>query len=130
PRRIRLGRWRSPVAALALFILAIGVMMPLLVLLWASFLRFFQAPSSDALRLMKLVNYERLLASDATRWAFRNSLILGVTSATTTVVFVTLIAWIVARTKLPGRKLLDFLAFVPVAVPGIVLGISLIWLYL
>ena len=52
------------------------------------------------------------------------------TSATTTVVFVTLIAWIVARTKLPGRKLLDFLAFVPVAVPGIVLGISLIWLYL
>jgi iron(III) transport system permease protein len=44
--------------------------------------------------------------------------------------FVTLIGWIVARTKLPGRKLLDFLAFVPIAVPGIVLGISLIWLYL
>ena len=130
PRRIRLGRWRLPVAALALFILAIGVVMPLLVLLWASFLRFFQAPSLDALRLMKLVNYERLLASDTTRWAFKNSLILGVTSATTTVVFVTLIAWIVARTKLPGRKLLDFLAFVPIAVPGIVLGISLIWLYL
>jgi iron(III) transport system permease protein len=130
PRRIRLGRWRLPVAALALFILAVGVVLPLLVLLWASFLRFFQPPSLAALALLKLVNYERLLASDTTRWAFKNSLILGATSATTTVAFVTLIAWIVARTKLPGRKLLDFLAFVPIAVPGIVLGISLIWLYL
>jgi iron(III) transport system permease protein len=130
PRRIRLGHWRLPIAALALFILAVGVVLPLLVLLWASSLRFFQPPSLDALRLMKLVNYERLLASDTTRWAFMNSLILGVASATTTVMFVTLIAWIVARTKLPGRKLLDFLAFVPIAVPGIVLGISLIWLYL
>ena len=61
---------------------------------------------------------------------FRNSLILGVTSATATVAFVTLIAWIVERTKLSGRKLLDFLAFVLIAVLGIVLGISLIWLYL
>jgi iron(III) transport system permease protein len=130
PRRIRLGHWRLVATAVALFILAVGVVLPLLVLVWASFLRFFQPPSLEALRLVKLVNYERLLASDTTRWAFSNSLILGVTSATATVAFVTLIAWIVARTKLPGRKLLDFLAFVPIAVPGIVLGISLIWLYL
>jgi iron(III) transport system permease protein len=60
PRRIRLGHWRLPIAALALFILAVGVVLPLLVLLWASSLRFFQPPSLDALRLMKLVNYERL----------------------------------------------------------------------
>ena len=118
PRRIRLGHWRLVATVVALFILAVGVVLPLLVLVWASFLRFFQPPSLEALRLVKLVNYERLLASDTTRWAFSNSLILGVTSATATVAFVTLIAWIVARTKLPGRKLLDFLAFVPIAVPG------------
>jgi iron(III) transport system permease protein len=130
PRRIRLGRWGLPVAAIALLILAIGVVVPLLVLLWASFLRFFQPPSLPALQSMKWVNYQRLLMSDTARWAFWNSLILGVGSATTTVLFVSLIAWIVARTKLFGRKLFDFLAFVPIAVPGIVLGISMIWLYL
>jgi iron(III) transport system permease protein len=130
PRRIRLGRWGLPVAAIALLILIIGVVVPLLVLLWASFLRFFQPPSLAAIQSMKLVNYQRLLMSDAVRWAFWNSLILGVASATTTVLFVSLIAWIVARTKLVGRRLLDFLAFVPIAVPGIVLGISMIWLYL
>ena len=130
PHRIRLGRWGLPLAAMALFILVIGVVVPLLVLLWASFLRFFQPPSLAAFQSMKLVNYQRLLMSDTTRWAFGNSLILGVASATTTVLFVSLIAWIVARTKLFGRKLLDFLAFVPIAVPGIVLGVSMIWLYL
>src|SRR4249919_867113 len=130
PRRIRLGRWGIPVAAIALLILVIGVVVPLLVLLWASFLRFFQPPSLAAIQSMKLVNYQRLLMSDTARWAFWNSLILGVASATTTVLFVSLIAWIVARTKLFGRKLFDFLAFVPIAVPGIVLGISMIWLYL
>jgi iron(III) transport system permease protein len=130
PRRIRLGRWGLPVAAIALLILVIGVVVPLLVLLWASFLQFFQPPSLAAIQSMKLVNYQRLLMSDAVRWAFWNSLILGVASATTTVLFVSLIAWIVARTKLVGRKLLDFLAFVPIAVPGIVLGVSMIWLYL
>jgi iron(III) transport system permease protein len=130
PRRIRLGPWGLPVAAIALLILVIGVVVPLLVLLWASFLRFFQPPSLAAVQSMKLVNYQRLLMSDAVRWAFWNSLILGVASATTTVLFVSLIAWIVARTKLFGRKVLDFLAFVPIAVPGIVLGVSMIWLYL
>jgi iron(III) transport system permease protein len=130
PRRIRLGRWRLPMATLALLILGLGVIVPLLVLLWASFLRFFQPPSLAAIQSLKLVNYQRLLASDTARWALRNSLILGVTSATSTVLFVSLIAWIVARTKLSARKLLDFLAFVPIAIPGIVLGISMIWLYL
>ena len=130
PRRIRLGRWRLPMATLALLILGLGVIVPLLVLLWASFLRFFQPPSLAAIQALKLVNYQRLLASDTARWALRNSLILGVASATTTVFFVSLIAWIVARTKLFARKLLDFLAFVPIAIPGIVLGISMIWLYL
>lgn len=130
PRRIRLGAWRLPVAVLALLILGIGVIVPFLVLLWASLLRFFQPPSLAAIQSIKLVNYQRLLASDTTRWAFQNSLILGVASATATVVFVSLIAWIVARTKISGRKLLDFLTFVPIAIPGIVLGISMIWLYL
>jgi len=32
------------------------------------------------------------------------------------------IAWLIVRTKLPGRQLLDYLAMLPLAVPGIVLA--------
>jgi iron(III) transport system permease protein len=39
-------------------------------------------------------------------------------------------AWLVLRTQLPGRRLLDHVTFVPIAVPGLVLGVSLLFVYL
>jgi iron(III) transport system permease protein len=40
------------------------------------------------------------------------------------------ISWIVVRSRVPGRRLLDFLAFAPLATPSIVLGMALVFLYL
>jgi iron(III) transport system permease protein len=39
------------------------------------------------------------------------------------------VAWIVLRTEIPGRRILDELSFLPIAVPGIVLGLALLALY-
>jgi iron(III) transport system permease protein len=39
-------------------------------------------------------------------------------------------AWLVVRTRLPGRWLVDNLAFMPLVVPGLVLGVSLLFVYL
>jgi iron(III) transport system permease protein len=39
-------------------------------------------------------------------------------------------AWIVVRTNLSGRWLIDNLAFLPLAVPGLVLGVGLLFVYL
>src|SRR5439155_1613060 len=44
--------------------------------------------------------------------------------------YASVIAWITVKTKLPGRALLDNMTFIPIAMPGIVLGVSLIWVYL
>jgi len=60
----------------------------------------------------------------------RRFLIVGVGSATLAVFFTSIVAWIVIRTKIPGRKFLDALVFSPIAYPGIVFGLSLTWLYL
>jgi iron(III) transport system permease protein len=40
------------------------------------------------------------------------------------------IAWVTTKTRLPGRGLLDVLAFVPITIPGLVLGVSMIFQYL
>jgi iron(III) transport system permease protein len=40
------------------------------------------------------------------------------------------VAWITVKSKIPGRALLDNMTFIPIAIPGIVLGVSLIWVYL
>ena len=40
------------------------------------------------------------------------------------------ISYFVHKTRLGGRKLLDFLAFAPIALPSVVLGSAFLWLYL
>jgi iron(III) transport system permease protein len=62
--------------------------------------------------------------------AMWNSFVLGLGSSTVTMLLTAIIAWIVVRTKWRGKGVLDFLAFSPIAMPGLVLGIAILWLYL
>ena len=104
-------------------------MLPFLVLLWASFLPFFAAPSWDALQKLSWDNY-RYLNTFRPFWdAMKNSIILALLTASVAMLLTSLIAWIVYRSRLPGAWLLDFLAFVPITIPGIVMGMALILLY-
>ena len=59
----------------------------------------------------------------------KNSIILALLTASVAMMLTSLIAWIVYRSRLPGAWLLDFLAFVPITIPGIVMGMALILLY-
>jgi iron(III) transport system permease protein len=39
-------------------------------------------------------------------------------------------AWIVVRSRIPGRQIVDQFAFVPLVIPGLVLGLALSFVYL
>ncbi|MBI4527002.1 MAG: iron ABC transporter permease [Deltaproteobacteria bacterium] len=129
PREFNLGRWRWVGFAFFMTYFVIVVLLPFLVMLWASFLPFFAAPSRKALELLSLENYGYLLEFAPFRLAMKNSILLALMSASAVMVLTSLIAWIVYKSRLPGSWMLDFLAFVPIAVPGIVLGMALILLY-
>ena len=75
-------------------------------------------------------NYRDVLALDSAYDAFINNLIVGCSAAAIGVMLSAAIAWVVIRTRLPGRRILDMLAFSPIAIPGTVMGIALLWLYL
>jgi iron(III) transport system permease protein len=51
-------------------------------------------------------------------------------SATVTTLLAAAVAWVVLRSKFPGRRLLDVLTFLPHAVPSVVLALALIYVYL
>ncbi len=53
-----------------------------------------------------------------------NTLLYATLAATADVVFGTAIAYIVLRTRLTGRKILDYAATASLAIPGVVLGIG------
>ncbi|HEV8536921.1 MAG TPA: iron ABC transporter permease [Candidatus Limnocylindria bacterium] len=127
PRRISLGRFRVfAVGALVLYA-ATAVGLPFLVLIYASLVRVYTVPSFETLGDLTLANYGFLATDELTRRALGNSLKLGVATASVVVALTAVIAWVTVRTRVAGRGMLDFLAFVPITIPGIVLGISLIW---
>jgi iron(III) transport system permease protein len=129
PRRVELGRFRFvAVGALGLYAL-IAIGLPLLVLVYASFVRVYTVPSLESMRELTLGNYAYIWDDELTRRALGNSLMLGAAAATLVVGLTAVIAWVTIRTRVAGRGVLDFLAFVPITIPGIVLGISLIWVY-
>lgn len=129
PRRVALGRWRWLAIGILSFYALFAIALPFLVMLYSSFVRVYTVPSVRSLGELTLSNYAFILEDDLTRRALFNSAVLGVLSATIVVTLTAIIAWVTLRTRIPGRGLLDFLAFVPIAIPGIVLGISLLWVY-
>lgn len=130
PRVIDLGVWRYLTCAICFAIFLLAVILPVFVLLWSSVIPYYGVPSRELMAKMTLANFHYILNYPLALTAFKNSFYLSVGSATLVMMLTSIIAWITVKTKLPGRALLDNMTFVPIAMPGIVLGVSLIWVYL
>ena len=130
PRVIDLGPWKYLTCATAVLIFSLAVIFPVFVLLWSSFIPYYGIPSQELMSKMTLANYKYVLNYPLALTAFKNSFYLSVGSATLVMLLTSVIAWITVKSKLPGRALLDNMTFIPIAMPGIVLGVSLIWVYL
>jgi iron(III) transport system permease protein len=130
PRVIDLGAWKYVTLGISFLIFFLAVILPVFVLLWSSFIPYYGVPSRELMEKMTFANYQYILNYPLALTAFKNSFYLSVGSATLVMLLTSVISWITVKTKLPGRALLDNMTFVPIAMPGIVLGVSLIWVYL
>ncbi|MDX6397093.1 MAG: iron(III) transport system permease protein [Gaiellaceae bacterium] len=130
PRPVQLGFWRWPATLLILVYFVIAVVLPLVILVYASTQKFYSPPTRATLSQMSLQPYRDVIHSDIALTAAKNSILLGLGSATTIMLLMAVAAWIVVRTNLTGRWLIDNLAFLPLAVPGLVLGVGLLFVYL
>ncbi len=129
PNEIALGKWKWPALIFVLFYFTMEVFLPFLVLLWTSFLPRLMLPSMEALSLFRLSNYPAILAYAGAR-PFINTAILMFGVPTGTMVLSILVSWVVVRTQVSFRGTLDTMAFLPHAVPGILLAIGLAYLSL
>jgi len=130
PRQLDLGRWKYPALAFAQLFLFVAILLPFLVFLYTSFLPFLQAPSWKVFEVMTLKNYRLLAQYGEVGSALKNTVLMVVATATGTVVLSFLVSLVVIRSKFWGRKLLDQMAFMPHAIPGIVTGIAFFWLFI
>ena len=130
PRHVDLGWWKFPAFALVVLYLFFAIVLPFLVFVYVSFLSYLQTPSPAAFKTMSLKNYRLLAQYGEVGTALKNTLLLVVVTATATVLLSFFVSLVVVRSKFWGRKLLDQLAFVPHAIPGIVMGIAFFWVFL
>jgi iron(III) transport system permease protein len=130
PRPIELGRARPFVGGAVIGYFVLTVVLPVGVLVYASLLKFYAAPSWNAIKTMTLDNYREVIHMPLAATALKNSILLGVGSAVVVMVLASIVSWVVVRSNAPGRRVLDLLAFTPLVIPGLVLGLALSFVYL
>jgi iron(III) transport system permease protein len=111
---------------LALVVVVLGV--PVVFALLGTFMKlfgFFHVPDP-----WTLANWQTVLGDDLFLRSLHNTLVLSVGTAVAAMLVHSLIAYIVVRTSYAGRRLLDFVSWLPFTVPGIILGLALLWLFL
>lgn len=130
PRLIDLGRWRYLAIGLFLLYFLLIVALPFFILLWSSFQKFYAPPSWEALQRVSLDGYRYIMSSEGVKNAVINSLWLSTLCATLVMLLASVVSWIVVKTKIPGRWLLDNMVSLPMVFPGLVLGVSIMIFYL
>jgi iron(III) transport system permease protein len=131
PRRVSLGRSGSLHSAAAMCILGAAVLLPMLVIVYTSLVPFYTVPSAHTLTNLSFGHYRWVLFdAPAVRRAAGNNLIAGIGSSAVVTALGAAIAWQAVRRRTRTGVLLDTAATAPIAVPGVVLGAALLWLYL
>lgn len=124
-----LGRWRWAALGWCALVIAVAVVLPYLALGAVSIMKAW--PAGIVGGNITLDNYaDVLFRIDIPRRAIGNSLLLGAVTATVALAFGLVIATIDQRTTFRGRRFLDALALVPLGVPGIVLAVAILELWL
>lgn len=127
--RMRLGRWRWLPLAWSAAVLVAAVALPYTALGAVSLMRAW--PRGFVGTNLTLDNYADVLFHlEITQRAVANGVLLGVLTASITLVLGVVIATIDLRTTTRGRRLLDYLALIPLGVPGIVLAVAILELWL
>jgi iron(III) transport system permease protein len=125
PRILALGRNAKWAWLFLAAYFVFSKLLPLLVIVWASLLPYFQLPSAAALQSISLSQFHGI-PWDTMITALGNTAVLMVVTPTVTLAVALCFSWVVLRSRVPGRLAFDFIAFLPHAVPNILFGVAVL----
>ena len=126
-QRLALGRWKWPAFAVFALVTFLVMAVPFVFATLGTLMKLFGFFSSD---MWTLKHWQTALADRELVRALQNTLILAVGTAAIVVVLNSLIAYLIVRTRFVGRHILDFLTWLPFSVPGILLSLGLLTMFL
>ncbi|HEY7168206.1 MAG TPA: iron ABC transporter permease [Candidatus Binatia bacterium] len=127
-RRTHLGRWRYPAFGLVAFFAVLMTIVPTVLLVAGTFMKLFGF--FNIAEPWTLENWRATLSDPVLIRSLSNTVAIGAGSGLVGVLFYSLIAYVIVKTQHRGRWLLDFLSWLPWSIPGILLGVALMWTFL
>ena len=125
PRQLKLGRWKYVAFAFVMIVVACYAM-PMLILVWASLVKVYQAPSLDALSQVSLQGYFRTFANPQVQESAINTVILMVIAPTLAVFLAFCASWLSVKRKM---RWVEVFPITPMGVPNVVLALALFLIY-
>jgi iron(III) transport system permease protein len=125
---IDLGAWRYPATASVALVIFVLDVVPILSVLGGSFMTrfgFFNLPKTWTLEYWKMA-----LSDQRILHGLQNTVITAGSAALFGMVFFSLVGYVLVRTKLRGRSILDSICWLPSAIPGVLAGLGLLWMFL
>ena len=124
----RLGRWRYAGFAFVAVLALLLTVVPLVVLVAGTFMRHFGV--LDIANAWTLANWQRVLTDPLFLRSVWNTLIISLGSAIAAAFITPFLAYGIVRSSFFAKDALDVVAWMPYAIPGILLGLSFVWLLL
>jgi iron(III) transport system permease protein len=128
-RRLPLGAWRAPALAFVVLYIALAAVLPAAVLIWTSFFGYV-LPANATLADFSVTAYQQLFANRAFWTGLRNTLLVAALSALIVTAIGALLGWIISRSQLRWRHVLDFVSVLSVGIPAVIAGLGVMILYL
>lgn len=126
---LKLGNWRWPAFTLIALWLAITVLVPLAGITLRSFVETW-GEGVVLSEVLTLEHYRELTEYPNVVRSIINTLGIGVIGGGAAVLCYTAIALAIHRWPSPWTRLVDYLVMVPRAMPGLVAGLALLWVFL
>lgn len=126
-RPAHLGAWRWPIFGVCMAYVGVTLLLPLYPVVLASTSQVFGNYTVDN---ATLEHFRQVLDTPLLRRGLTNSVLLALLGASLGCIWALVIAYITHRTRLRGRLALDFVSYLPISIPGIALGLALLWGYL
>ena len=125
---VRLGKWKPVALGFVTIYIIIFLVLPVSITLLGSLMKVFGFFSiKDPFTLTQWI---RVLSDTKFLPVFLNTMIVGLGVAFFGVILFFIISYIVIKTEFSGRRFLDFVSWLPYALPGILLGLGFVWMLL
>ncbi|HEY0582094.1 MAG TPA: iron ABC transporter permease [Chloroflexota bacterium] len=126
-RQVQLGRWKWPIFGVLVLMVAVMTALPVSLVVMSTFMRLFGFFTADP---WTLNNWATTLQHPNFLSSLRNTLVMGGSAAVLSVVIYSLIAYLSVKTRIGARGVLDFLTWLPTAIPGVVISLGFLWMFL